>query len=52
VKRGIDKAVEAVVGERTPRAKPTTGKKESDQIAMISANVVQHETNLARRGDP
>jgi chaperonin GroEL len=39
VKRGIDKAV---VGERTPRAKPTTGKKEIAQGATISANVVQH----------
>ncbi len=39
VKRSIDKAV---VGERTPRAKPTTGKKEIAQGATISANVVQH----------
>ncbi len=42
VKWGIDKAVEAVVGERTPRAKPTAGKKEIAQGATISANVVQH----------
>ncbi|HWQ69914.1 MAG TPA: hypothetical protein VN494_08170 [Patescibacteria group bacterium] len=42
MKWGIDKAVEAVVGERTPCAKPTTGQKEIAQEATISANVVQH----------
>jgi len=38
LKRGIDKAVEAVVAELKSLSKPTKGKKEIAQIATISAN--------------
>jgi chaperonin GroEL len=38
LKRGIDKAVEAVVAELKATSKPTKGKKEIAQIATISAN--------------
>jgi chaperonin GroEL len=38
LKRGIDKAVEAVVSELKTISKPTKGKKEIAQIATISAN--------------
>ncbi|HSM91126.1 MAG TPA: chaperonin GroEL, partial [Desulfobacterales bacterium] len=38
LKRGIDKAVEAVVAELKSISKPTKGKKEIAQIATISAN--------------
>src|SRR5512140_2318731 len=38
LKRGIDKAVEAVVEEIKKISKPTTGKKEIAQVATISAN--------------
>ncbi|HSC71674.1 MAG TPA: chaperonin GroEL, partial [Candidatus Methylomirabilis sp.] len=38
LKRGIDKAVEAVVAELRNISKPTKGKKEISQVASISAN--------------
>jgi chaperonin GroEL len=38
LKRGIDKAVEAVVAELKNLSKPTKGKKEIAQVAAISAN--------------
>ncbi len=38
LKRGIEKAVEAVVGELDKISKPTKGKKEISQVATISAN--------------
>jgi chaperonin GroEL len=38
LKRGIDKAVEAVVAELKTLSKPTKGKKEITQVATISAN--------------
>jgi len=38
LKRGIDKAVEAVVAEIKKISKPTKGKKEIAQVATISAN--------------
>jgi chaperonin GroEL len=38
LKRGIDKAVEAVVEEINKLSKPTKGKKEISQVASISAN--------------
>jgi len=38
VKRGVDKAVEAVVGELKKMAKPTKEKKEIAQIGTVSAN--------------
>jgi chaperonin GroEL len=38
LKRGIDKAVEAVVAELKTISKPTKGKKEIAQVATISAN--------------
>jgi chaperonin GroEL len=38
LKRGIDKAVEAVVAELKSLSKPTKGKKEIAQISSISAN--------------
>src|SRR6476660_7104974 len=38
IKRGIDKAVEAVVGELKKISVPTTGKKEIAQVGTISAN--------------
>ncbi|HWU39082.1 MAG TPA: chaperonin GroEL [Candidatus Acidoferrum sp.] len=38
LKRGVDKAVEAVVEEITKISKPTKGKKEISQVASISAN--------------
>jgi chaperonin GroEL len=38
LKRGIDRAVEAVVAELKTLSKPTKGKKEIAQIATISAN--------------
>jgi len=38
LKRGIDKAVEAVVEEIRRISKPTRGKKEISQVASISAN--------------
>ncbi len=38
LKRGIDKAVEAVVAELKNLSKPTKGKKEISQVATISAN--------------
>jgi len=38
LKRGIDKAVEAVVAELKNISKPTKGKKEISQVASISAN--------------
>ncbi len=38
LKRGIDKAVEAVVEEINKISKPTKGKKEISQVASISAN--------------
>jgi len=38
LKRGIDKAVEAVVAELKVMSKPTKGKKEISQIGSISAN--------------
>src|SRR5512136_935546 len=38
LKRGIDKAVEAVVAELKTLSKPTKGKKEIAQVATISAN--------------
>jgi chaperonin GroEL len=38
LKRGIDKAVEAVVAELRSLSKPTKGKKEIAQVATISAN--------------
>jgi len=38
LKRGIDKAVEAVVEELRRLSKPVTGKKEIEQVGTISAN--------------
>lgn len=38
IKRGIDKAVEAVVAEIKKAAKPVKGKEEIEQVAVISAN--------------
>jgi chaperonin GroEL len=38
IKRGIDKAVEYVVGELKKLSKPTQGKKEIAQVGTISAN--------------
>ena len=38
LKRGIDKAVEAVIAEIQKLSKPTKGKKEIAQVASISAN--------------
>src|SRR5512141_1084557 len=38
IKRGIDKAVEAVVNELKKLSKPTQGKKEIAQVGTISAN--------------
>ena len=38
IKRGIDKAVEAVVGELKKISVPTSGKKEIAQVGAISAN--------------
>src|SRR5512133_1765556 len=38
LKRGIDKAVEAVIEEIKKVSKPTSGKKEIAQVATISAN--------------
>ncbi len=38
LKRGIDKAVEAVVGELKKLSKPTQGKKDIAQVGTISAN--------------
>jgi chaperonin GroEL len=38
LKRGIDKAVEAVVAELKAISKPTKGKKEIAQVATVSAN--------------
>jgi chaperonin GroEL len=38
IKRGIDKAVEAIVGELKKISVPTTGKKEIAQVGSISAN--------------
>src|SRR5574341_268892 len=38
IKRGIDKAVEVVVGELKKVSMPTAGKKEIKQVATISAN--------------
>jgi len=38
IKRGIDKAVEVVVGELKKLSVPTAGKKEIKQVATISAN--------------
>ncbi|MBI3830672.1 MAG: chaperonin GroEL [Planctomycetes bacterium] len=38
IKRGIDKAVEAVTKHLTKMAKPCTGKKEITQVASIAAN--------------
>jgi chaperonin GroEL len=38
LKRGIDRAVEAVVAELKDLSKPTKGKKEISQVATISAN--------------
>ena len=38
LKRGIDEAVEAVVGELKKLSKPTKGKKEIAQVGTISAN--------------
>ena len=38
LKRGIDKAVEAVIAEIKKLSKPTKGKKEISQVASISAN--------------
>src|SRR3954467_14096370 len=38
LKRGIDKAVEAIVGELKNMSKPTKGKKEIAQVGIISAN--------------
>jgi chaperonin GroEL len=38
LKRGIDKAVDAVVEEIKKNAKPVQGKKEIEQVATISAN--------------
>jgi chaperonin GroEL len=38
LKRGIDKAVEAVIAEIQKLSKPTKGKKEISQVASISAN--------------
>jgi chaperonin GroEL len=38
IKRGIDKAVEAVVAELKKLSKPTQGKKEIAQVGTISAN--------------
>ena len=38
IKRGIDKAVTAVVGELKKMAKPTKGKQEIAQVGTISAN--------------
>lgn len=38
LKRGIDKAVEAVVADIKSRSLPVTGRKEIEQIATISAN--------------
>jgi chaperonin GroEL len=38
LKRGIDKAVDAVVGELKKMSVPTTGKKEISQVGSISAN--------------
>ena len=38
LKRGIDKAVEVVVGELKKMSVPTTGKKEISQVGSISAN--------------
>ncbi len=37
-KRGIDKAVEAVITEIKKLSKPTKGRKEIAQVASISAN--------------
>ena len=38
IKRGIDKAVEVVVGEPKKLSKPTAGKKDIAQVGIISAN--------------
>src|SRR5512140_3468847 len=38
LKRGIDKAVEVVVGELKKQSKPTQGKKDIAQVGTISAN--------------
>src|SRR5690349_8958013 len=38
IKRGIDKAVEIVVGELKKLSKPTQGKKDIAQVGIISAN--------------
>ncbi len=46
IKRGIDKAVETVVGEIKKIAKPIKGKTEIAQVATISANSDQSIGNL------
>src|ERR671922_848683 len=38
LKRGVDKAVEVVVGELKKLSKPTQGKKDIAQVGIISAN--------------
>src|SRR5512138_1048464 len=38
LKRGIDKAVEAIVGQLKRQSKPTAGKKDIAQVGTISAN--------------
>ena len=38
LKRGIDKAVEAIVDELTRISKPVKSKKEQEQVATVSAN--------------
>jgi chaperonin GroEL len=46
IKRGIDKAVEKVVGELKSLSTPTKGKKEIAQVGAISANNDQEIGNL------
>src|ERR1700751_5472912 len=46
IKRGIDAAVVAVVGELTRQSKPTKGKHEIAQVGIISANGDETVGNL------
>ncbi len=46
VKRGIDKAVKAIVEDLKKQSKPISGKKEISQVAAISANNDQEIGNL------
>ena len=46
IKRGIDKAVKAIVEDLKKQSKPISGKKEISQVAAISANNDQEIGNL------